>query len=304
MRHLLGIEPLDAEEIGLVLDEAERWVAFNRGPRKEDRRLAGLTQVNAFFENSTRTRMSFEIAGNRLGAQVVNFQEAGSSVAKGESLADTARTLNAMHPDALVLRHPEPGAAAAVAAIMDCPVLNAGDGAGEHPTQALLDALAIRRRKGRIEGLTIAICGDIRHSRVARSNLACLGKLGARLRIVGPATLLPDPSPGVEAHESLEEGIKGADVVIALRLQRERMDAATREALADYPDRYRLDHDRLRAAAPDAVVMHPGPMNRGVEIDSTLADDRERSLILDQVELGVSVRMACLDLLTRERRGE
>jgi len=303
-RHLLGIEGLSAADLNLILDEAERWAAFNRGAHKADGRLAGLTQINAFFENSTRTLFSFEIAGKRLGVQVSNFHPAASSVRKGESLIDTALTLNAMRPDILVIRHEANGAAADVAAVMDCPVINAGDGRGEHPTQALLDALTIRRRFGRIDGLVIAICGDIRHSRVANSNLRTLPALGARLRVIAPEPLLPEVLPtGVAAFTDMDEGIAGADVVMMLRIQRERMADEVQDALGDFHSRYGLSRERLKRAAPHAIVMHPGPMNRGVEIDGDVADDPERSVILDQVELGVAVRMAVLDLLTRERRG-
>jgi aspartate carbamoyltransferase catalytic subunit len=303
-RHLLGIEGLSRDDLLLILDEAEGWIEFNRRARKDDDRLRGLTQINAFFENSTRTLFSFEIAGKRLGAQVSNFHPAASSVRKGESLIDTASTLNAMGPDLLVIRHEADGAAAEVAALMDCPVINAGDGRGEHPTQALLDALTIRRRKGRIEGLTVAICGDIRHSRVAGSNLRALPLLGATVRVVGPALLMPDRLPdGVSAHDDLDAGIAGADVVMMLRIQRERMEEAVEGSLGDFHARYGLTRGHLAAAAPDAIVMHPGPMNRGVEIDGDLADDPARSAILDQVANGVAVRMACLDLLTRGRRG-
>jgi len=298
-RHLLGIEGLSASDLLTILDEAEPWIAFNRGARKADSRLAGLTQINAFFENSTRTLFSFEIAGKRLGAQVSSFHPAASSVRKGESLNDTALTLNAMRPDILVIRHEADGAAAEVARLMDCPVINAGDGAGEHPTQALLDALTIRRRFGRIEGLTVAICGDIVHSRVAGSNLRSLPLLGAGVRLVGPAALLPAAS-SLPAFTDFDEGIKGADVVMMLRIQRERMAEAFADA--DYHARYGLTRARLDAQAPNAIVMHPGPMNRGVEIEGALADDPARSAILEQVELGVAVRMACLDLLTRGRR--
>jgi aspartate carbamoyltransferase catalytic subunit len=298
-RHLLGIEGLSASDILDILDSAEPWIAFNRGARKEDRRLAGLTQINAFFENSTRTLFSFEIAGKRLGAQVSNFHPAASSVRKGESLNDTALTLNAMRPDILVIRHEADGAAAEVAALMDCPVINAGDGRGEHPTQALLDALTIRRRLGRIAGVTVAICGDVRHSRVANSNMRALPLLGAAVRLVGPAALLP-PDPGLPTFTDFDEGIAGADVVMMLRIQRERMAQAFPDS--DYHARYGLTRARLDAQAPNAIVMHPGPMNRGVEIDGDLADDAARSAILEQVELGVAVRMACLDLLTRDRR--
>jgi aspartate carbamoyltransferase catalytic subunit len=298
-RHLLGIEGLSAADIDTILAAAEPWVEFNRGAVKRDKRLAGLTQINAFFENSTRTLFSFEIAGKRLGAQVSNFHPAASSVRKGESLIDTALTLNAMRPDVLVIRHEAVGAAAEVAAVMDCPVINAGDGTGEHPTQALLDALTIRRRCGRIAGLTVAICGDIRHSRVAGSNMRALPLLGANVRLVGPAALLPTNSP-LPVFTDMDDGIAGADVVMMLRIQRERMDETFPDA--DYHARYGLTRARLDARAPNAIVMHPGPMNRGVEIDGDLADDPERSAILEQVEMGVAVRMACLDLLTRTRR--
>ena len=303
-RHLLGIEGLSAADILRILDEAEPWIAFNRGPRKADRRLEGLTQINAFFENSTRTLFSFEIAGKRLGAQVSNFHPAASSVRKGESLTDTALTLDAMRPDIMVIRHEAVGAAADVAAAMGCPVINAGDGSGEHPTQALLDALTIRRRLGRIEGLAVAICGDIRHSRVANSNLRALPLLGAEVRVVAPSALMPERLPeGVIGFDSIEEGIAGADVVMMLRIQRERMEEGVSGSLGDFHARFGLTRARLKHAAPNAIVMHPGPMNRGVEIDSDVADDPERSAILEQVELGVAVRVACLDLLTRERRG-
>jgi aspartate carbamoyltransferase catalytic subunit len=301
-RHLLGIEGLSASDLLAILDAAEPWIDFNRGARKVDTRLAGLTQINAFFENSTRTLFSFEIAGKRLGAQVSNFHPAASSVRKGESLRDTALTLNAMRPDILVIRHEAEGAAADVAAIMDCPVINAGDGTGEHPTQALLDALTMRRRLGRIEGLTVAICGDIIHSRVAGSNMRSLPLLGAELRLVGPLSLLPKET-GLPTFTDLDEGIKGADVVMMLRIQRERMEEAFPDTITDYHARYGLTRARLDAHAPEALVMHPGPMNRGVEIDGALADDPKRSAILDQVEMGVAILMACLDLLTRDRRG-
>jgi aspartate carbamoyltransferase catalytic subunit len=300
-RHLLGIEQLSAQDIGFILDSAEPWIAFNRQARKEDRRLAGLTQFNLFFENSTRTLFSFEVAGKRLGAQVANFHPGGSSVRKGESLIDTALTLNAMRPDVMVVRHSETGAPHQVADVADCPVINAGDGTGEHPTQALLDALTMRRRKGRIEGLKVAICGDIRHSRVAGSNIRLLPKLGAEVRLVGPPSLLPEES-GLPTFNELDEGIAGADVVMMLRIQRERMEESVSGSLADFHARYGLTMERLERAAPDALVMHPGPMNRGVEIDGEVADHPARSAILEQVEMGVAIRMAVLDILTRERR--
>jgi aspartate carbamoyltransferase catalytic subunit len=302
-RHLLGIEALSAADIILLLDEAETWVAFNRGARKADDRLRGLTQFNVFFENSTRTLFSFEVAGKRLGAQVSNFHTAGSSVHKGETLVDTALTLNAMRPDVMVVRHGETGAPQQVADVVDCPVINAGDGTGEHPTQALLDALTMRRRLGRIDGLKVAICGDVRHSRVAGSNLRLLPKLGAQVRVVGPPSLLPAPEQGVPAFTDFDEGIAGCDVVMMLRIQRERMEASVSGSLGDFHARYGLTRERLDRAAPQALVMHPGPMNRGVEIEGALADDPHRSAVTEQVEMGVAVRMAVLDLLTRERRG-
>jgi aspartate carbamoyltransferase catalytic subunit len=301
-RHLLGIDELSAEDIRYLLDEAEPWVEFNRGARRADARLAGLTQFNLFFENSTRTLFSFEVAGKRLGAQVANFHPGGSSVRKGESLVDTALTLDSMRPDVMIVRHGETGAPHQVAGVAQCPVINAGDGTGEHPTQALLDALTIRRRKGRIEGLEVAICGDIRHSRVAGSNLKLLAKLGARVRLVGPLDLLPAETSGFAAFTDMDEGLEGADVVMMLRIQRERMAAGVEGSLAGYHARYGLTLERLGRAAPDAIVMHPGPMNRGVEIDSEVADHPTRSAIREQVELGVAVRMAVLDVLTRDRR--
>ncbi len=303
-RHLLGIDQLKAEEILFLLDEAEPWIAFNRRARKQDERLAGLTQFNVFFENSTRTLFSFEVAGKRLGAQVANFHPGASSVRKGESLIDTALTLDSMRPDVMVVRHEETGAPHLVADAVDCAVINAGDGTGEHPTQALLDALTIRRRKGRIEGLKVAICGDVRHSRVARSNLIALPRLGADVRVVGPAALLPDDRGPIPAFTDMDEGIKDADVVMMLRIQRERLEESTdlEDAFLDYHRDYGLTWERLERAGPDVLVMHPGPMNRGVEIDSRVADDPVRSAIREQVEIGVAVRMAVLDVLTRGRR--
>ena len=295
--HLLSIDDLSDDQIATILDESERWFAYNRQPRRNDRRLDGLTIVNAFFENSTRTLLSFEIAANRLGAQVVTLQVEHSSIKKGETLDDTARTLNAMRPDALVIRHRTSGAPASVAAIMDCPVINAGDGTGEHPTQALLDAATIRQHFGRIEGLKIAICGDLKHSRVARSNAKLLGRLGAELRFAAPPSLMPDDLPG----GSLDEAVDGADVVMMLRVQRERLEEELGDAPGEYLSRYGLTEERFAMAAPDSVIMHPGPINRGVEIEGALADHPTRSLIVRQVEMGVAVRMACLDLLTAER---
>jgi aspartate carbamoyltransferase catalytic subunit len=289
-----------------LLDEAEQWVDAGRRARKHDGRLEGLTQINAFFENSTRTLLSFEIAGKRLGADVVNLAAGASSLKKGETLLDTALTLNAMRPDVIVIRHESSGAVALIAEKVDCPVLNAGDGRHEHPTQALLDALTIRRRKGRIEGLRVAICGDILHSRVARSNFHLLTALGAEVRAVAPPTLMPPHVErlGATAYTDMEAGIEGADVVMMLRLQLERMDGAYVPSTREYFRSFGLTRSRLQAAGPDVLVMHPGPMNRGVEIESAVADDIHRSAITEQVEMGVAVRMACLDVLTRERRGE
>jgi aspartate carbamoyltransferase catalytic subunit len=305
-RHLLGIGGLQPHEILYLLDEAEQWVTLNRSQAKHDGRLRGLTQINAFFENSTRTLLSFEIAGKRLGADVVNMHAAQSSVKKGETLIDTAITLNAMRADVIVIRHGSSGAVALIADKVDCPVLNAGDGQHEHPTQALLDALTIRRRKGEIQGLRIAICGDVLHSRVARSNILALTSLAAEVRVVAPATLMPPAieSMGVSAFTDMDEGIEGADVVMMLRLQNERMDGAFVPSRGEYHALYGLTYERLKRAKPDALVMHPGPMNRGVEIASNVADDVDRSVIAEQVEMGVAVRMACLDVLTRPARGD
>ncbi len=303
--HLLGLSSLKPWEMLFLLDEAEQWVELNRSGSKHDNRLAGLTQINAFFENSTRTLLSFEIAGKRLGADVVNLGVQGSSVKKGETLLDTALTLNAMHPDVIVIRHGSSGAVQLIAEKVGCPVLNAGDGRHEHPTQALLDALTIRRRKGRIEGLTVAICGDILHSRVARSNFQILASLGAKVRVVAPPTLLPAnvEQLGVDTFTNMDEGLKGVDVVMMLRLQTERMDGAYVPSTREYFRFFGLTEARLRHAADNVLVMHPGPMNRGVEIDGRIADDIVRSAVTEQVEMGVAVRMACLDVLTRTRRG-
>jgi aspartate carbamoyltransferase catalytic subunit len=303
-RHLLAIEGLQPWEITFLLDEAETWVETGRRTRKHDGRLEGLTQINAFFENSTRTLLSFEIAGKRLGADVVNMSAGASSLKKGETLLDTALTLNAMRPDVLVIRHDASGAVGLIAQKVDCPVLNAGDGRHEHPTQALLDALTIRRRKGRLEGLTVAICGDILHSRVARSNFHLLTALGADVRAVAPPTLMPPfvERLGVTPYTDMAAGLEGVDVVMMLRLQLERMDGAYVPSTREYFRTFGLTRERLAAAGPDVLVMHPGPMNRGVEIESAVADDIQRSAITEQVEMGVAVRMACLDVLTRSRR--
>ncbi len=305
-RHLLGIEPLSPLEITAILDLAERYVDLNRRTVKAADALAGMTLVNMFFEASTRTQSSFELAGKRLGADVLNMAMAQSSLKKGETLIDTALTLNAMHPDLLVVRHPSSGAVNLLAQKVDCAVLNAGDGRHEHPTQALLDALTIRRAKGRLQGLTIAICGDIAHSRVARSNLLLLGKMQNRLRLIGPPTLLPGAFAdlGCEVYHDMRAGLAGADVVMMLRLQRERMDGGFVPSMREYYHRWGLDAAKLAHAKPDAIVMHPGPMNRGVEIDGEIVDDINRSVIQEQVEMGVAVRMACMDLLARNLRAE
>ncbi|MCZ8322049.1 MAG: aspartate carbamoyltransferase catalytic subunit [Novosphingobium sp.] len=304
-RNLTGLAGLAPWEIHFLLDEAEQWVMLNRQPKKRAELLSGLTVVNAFFENSTRTLLSFEIAGKRLGADVVNMHAAQSSVKKGETLINTALTLNAMHPDAIVIRHAASGAVQLIADKVDCPVLNAGDGQHEHPTQGLLDALTIRRAKGDFGKLTITICGDILHSRVARSNIHCLTTLGAEVRVCAPPALMP---AGIEAMKvasfhDFDAALDGADVVMMLRLQQERMSGQFIPSPREYRHLYGLTLERLAKAKPDALVMHPGPMNRGVEIDSTVADLAGRSAITTQVEMGVAMRMACLDVLTRRTRG-
>lgn len=303
--HLLGISGLQPWEILYILNEAEQWVSLNRsGGAKHDDRLAGLTIINAFFENSTRTLLSFEIAGKRLGADVVNMHAAQSSVKKGETLIDTAVTLKSMRADAIVIRHGSSGAVQLISEKVDCPCLNAGDGTHEHPTQALLDALTIKHRMGRIEGLTVTICGDILHSRVARSNIFCLKQLGAAVRVVAPPTLIPAALEnfGVDIYTSFDEALPGSDVVMMLRLQNERMQGDFIPSPREYFHLYGLDERRLSLAHKDALIMHPGPMNRGVEISSSVADHISQSAITDQVEMGVAVRMACLDILTRRGR--
>jgi aspartate carbamoyltransferase catalytic subunit len=299
-RHLLGIEGLSRPDIVALLNLAEDAIEVSRQVEKKRSNLRGRTQINLFYEASTRTQASFEIAGKRLGADVMNMSVAQSSEKKGETLIDTAMTLNAMRPDIIVVRHSQAGAAHLLARKVDCSVVNAGDGAHEHPTQALLDALTIRRNKGRIEGLIVAICGDVLHSRVARSNILLLGALGARLRVVGPSTLVPRSLErlGVEVHHDMARGLDGADIVMMLRLQRERMSGALVPSSREYFHFFGLDEEKLARAAPDALVMHPGPMNRGVEIDSSVADG-PRSLIREQVEMGVAVRMAVLEALAQ-----
>ena len=303
-RHLLGIDGLSPPDILTLLDLAETHAQQNRTPQRPEQTLAGLTQINMFFENSTRTQASFEIAGKRLGADVMNMAMQASSITKGETLIDTALTLNAMHPDLLLVRHPHSGAVDLLAQKVNCAVLHAGDGRHEHPTQALLDALTIRRAKGRLHRLNIAICGDIAHSRVARSNIILLGKMENRIRLIGPPTLMPAGIAefGVEVYDDMAKGLEDVDVVMMLRLQRERMDGGFIPSTREYYHRFGLDADKLSHAKPDAIVMHPGPMNRGVEIDGMLADDINRSVIQDQVEMGVAVRMAAMDLLARNLR--
>ncbi len=304
-RHLLGIAGLQPWEILFLLEEAKQWVDLNRKSSKHADRLDGLTVINAFFENSTRTLLSFEIAGKRMGADVVNMHAAQSSIKKGETLIDTAVTLNAMKADAIVIRHGSSGAVQLIADKVDCPVLNAGDGSHEHPTQALLDALTIQRRKGDISGLTVTICGDVMHSRVARSNIYCLTTLGAKVKVCGPPSLLPAALDrfNVEVFTNFDQALEGSDVVMMLRLQNERMNGNFISSPREYHYLYGLTRERLARARQDALVMHPGPMNRGVEIDSDVADDPDHSAITEQVEMGVAVRMACLDILTRQSRG-
>jgi aspartate carbamoyltransferase catalytic subunit len=299
-RHLLGIEGLSAQDIGFLLDLAEAAIEVSRQVEKKRSTLRGRTLINLFFEASTRTQSSFELAGKRLGADVMNMSVATSSVKKGETLIDTAMTLNAMRPDIIVVRHAQAGAVHLLAKKVDCAVVNAGDGAHEHPTQALLDALTIRRNKGGIEGLTVVICGDILHSRVARSNILLLSALGARVRVTGPSTLLPPgiERMGVEVFRDMRAGLDGADIVMMLRLQRERMQGGYVPSAKEYFRFFGLDEAKLSYAKPDALVMHPGPINRGVEIDSAVADG-PRSLIREQVEMGVAVRIAVLEALAQ-----
>jgi len=299
-RHLLGIEGLSPAEITGLLDLSEEATKLSRQIDKKRDDLRGRTLINLFFEASTRTQSSFELAGKRLGADVMNMSVSNSSVQKGETLIDTAVTLNAMRPNLLVVRHHAAGAVQLLSQKVDCSVINAGDGSHEHPTQALLDALTIRRHKGHIEGLVVAICGDILHSRVARSNILLLNALGARVRVVAPSTLLASGIErlGVEVYTSMWEGLVDADIVMMLRLQRERMASSLVPGQREYFHFFGLDYEKLARAKPDALVMHPGPMNRGVEIDSNVADDPQ-SVVREQVEMGVAVRMAVLQALAR-----
>ena len=311
-RDLTGIGQLERHEILYLLHEAREWVELNRRSAKHVGLLSGLTIINAFFENSTRTLLSFEIAGKRLGADVVNMQAATSSVKKGETLIDTAITLNAMRADAIVIRHGSSGATQLIADKVDCPVLNAGDEQHEHPTQALLDALALREalaKRGEeaedFTGRTVTICGDILHSRVARSNILCLTAMGANVRLCSPPALMPIgvEAMGAQVFHDFDEALRGTDVVMMLRLQSERMAGQFIPSAREYHHLYGLTRKRLDGAADDALVMHPGPMNRGVEIDSEVADMLDRSIVTQQVEMGVAIRMACLDVLTRTARG-
>jgi aspartate carbamoyltransferase catalytic subunit len=302
-RHLLGIEGLTPDEISFLLDLSESYVELNRQAEKKNPVLRGRTLINLFFETSTRTRTSFELAGKRLGADTINMSVQTSAIKKGETLIDTAMTLNAMHPDVLVVRHPESGAVELLAHHVNCTVINAGDGSHEHPTQALLDALTIRRHRGRLEGLIVAICGDILHSRVARSNILLLAQMGARVRLVAPPTLLPSAIEvfGAEVHHDMRAGLADCDIVMMLRLQIERMQGTYVPSTREYFHFFGLDDEKLKVAKADALIMHPGPMNRGIEIDSALADDITRSVILEQVELGVAVRQACLEALSHNQ---
>ncbi len=302
-QHLLSIRDLNPMDVTALLELANGYVTQNREVNKKSDALRGRTVINLFYEPSTRTQASFELAAKRLGADTVNMSVKTSSVSKGETLLDTAATLNAMNPDLLIIRHSASGAQRLLAKAVDCSVVNAGDGTNEHPSQALLDALTLHRKFGALSGLTVAICGDVLHGRVAKSNLYLLAMMGARVRLVAPPTLLPPDAErwGAEIFHDMDAGIKGADVVMMLRLQNERMEGTLLPSTREYARYYGLTHERLALAKPGAVVMHPGPMNRGVEIDGRVADDPNVSLILDQVEMGVAMRMAILDALSRHR---
>jgi len=298
IKHLLGIQNLSILEAKQILKESQSFVKLNRGSSKKLDLLRGKTQINLFFEPSTRTQSSFDLAGKRLGADVMSMNIAHSSIKKGETLMDTAMTLNAMHPDLIVIRHQDSGAPNLLSQKVHCAVINAGDGRREHPTQALLDALTIINRKGKIEGLKIAICGDIKHSRVARSNIYLMNMLGAEVNVIAPKTLMPESVEelGVNAFTSMKKGLDSCDIVMMLRLQNERMQGSFLPSKREYYEYFGLTPEKLKYASKDALVMHPGPMNRGVEIDTKLADDINVSLVKEQVELGVAVRMACLKL--------
>ena len=297
-KHLLGIQDLSISDVKLILDEAKKFISLNKSKNKKLHILRGKTQINLFFEPSTRTQSSFELAGKRLGADVMSMNITNSAIKKGETLIDTAMTLNAMHPDIIVVRHQDSGASNLLSQKVNCSVLNAGDGRREHPTQALLDALTIIEKKKKIEGLRIAICGDILHSRVARSNIFLLNMLGAEVNIVAPTNLMPKDIEkfGVKTFSNMKEGVKDCDIVMMLRLQNERMSSSFLSSNREYYEYYGLTPDKLEKAKKDAIIMHPGPMNRGIEIDTKLADDINKSVIKEQVELGVAVRMACLKI--------
>ena len=297
-KHLLGIQNLSIQEANQILDEAKNFIKLNRSASKKLDLLRGKTQINLFFEPSTRTQSSFELAGKRLGADVMTMNVSNSSLKKGETILDTAMSLNAMHPDIIVVRHQDSGAPNLLSQKVNCTVINAGDGLREHPTQALLDALTIINRKGKIEGLKIAICGDILHSRVARSNIYLLNMLGAEVNVIAPKTLLPNSinKLGVKGFTNMREGLDSCDIVMMLRLLNERMTGSFLPSKREYYEYFGLTPDKLKLAKKDALIMHPGPMNRGVEIDTKLADDINVSLVKEQVELGVAVRMACLKL--------
>ena len=297
-KHLLGIQDLSISDVKTILSESKNFIALNKSKNKKIDILRGKTQINLFFEPSTRTQSSFELAGKRLGADVMSMNITNSAIKKGETLIDTAMTLNAMHPDIIVVRHQDSGASNLLSQKVNCAVLNAGDGRREHPTQALLDALTIMEKKNKIEGLKIAICGDILHSRVARSNIYLLNMLGADINIVAPSNLMPKDLEkfGVNTFTNMKEGVKDCDIVMMLRLQNERMTSSFLSSNREYYEYYGLTPDKLEKAKSDAIIMHPGPMNRGIEIDTKLADDINKSVIKEQVELGVAVRMACLKL--------
>ena len=303
-KHLLGIQDLSINDVKFILEEAKTFIELNKSKNKKVDVLRGKTQINLFFEPSTRTQSSFELAGKRLGADVMSINMANSAIKKGETLIDTAMTLNAMHPDIIVIRHQDSGACNLLSQKVNCAVLNAGDGSREHPTQALLDALTIINRKKKIEGLRIAICGDITHSRVARSNIYLLNMLGAEVNIVAPKTLLPHSIErlGVKVFTDMKKGLNKCDIVMMLRLQNERMQGSFLPSAREYYEFYGLTPDKLKMAKKDALIMHPGPMNRGVEIDTNLADDINRSVIREQVELGVAIRMACLKIFCKSNQ--
>ena len=297
-KHLLGIQDLSIPDLTYILSEAKQFIKLNRSENKKLDTLRGKTQINLFFEPSTRTQSSFELAGKRLGADVMSMNIVNSAIKKGETLIDTAMTLNAMHPNLIVVRHQDSGACNLLSQKVNCAVINAGDGRREHPTQALLDALTIIEKKGKVQGLRIAICGDILHSRVARSNIYLLNMLGAELNIIGPTNLMPKDLEkfGVNKFSDMKKGLKDCDIVMMLRLQNERMNSSFLSSNREYYEYYGLTPDKLDYAKKDALIMHPGPMNRGIEIDTNLADDINKSVIQEQVELGVAVRMACLKI--------